>query len=47
VTVGSSQIHGNGVGMQSTGGGSLRSYSNNQVTGNQTTGSFTGSASLQ
>jgi hypothetical protein len=47
VTVGSSQILGNGVGMQSAGGGSLRSYSNNQVTGNQTTGNFTGSVGLQ
>jgi hypothetical protein len=47
VTVGSSQILGNGVGMQSAGGGSLRTYSNNQVTGNQTTGSFTGSVGLQ
>jgi hypothetical protein len=47
VTVGSSLIRGNGVGMQSAGGGSLSSYSNNHVTGNQTTGSFTGSVGLQ
>jgi hypothetical protein len=47
VTVGSSEIHGNGVGMQSAGGGSLRTYSNNQVTGNQTPGNFTGSVGLQ
>jgi len=47
VTVGSTQIGGNGVGMQSAGGGGLRSYSNNQVMGNQTTGNFTGSVGLQ
>ncbi len=46
VTVGSTQIGGNGVGMQSVGGGALLTYSNNQLTGNATNGSFTGSASL-
>ena len=47
VTVGSSLIHGNNVGVTAIGGASLLSYSNNQVTGNNSNGSFTGSAVLQ
>jgi hypothetical protein len=47
VTVGSSVIYDNAIGMQATGGASLLSYGNNQVTGNASNGSFTGPASLQ
>ena len=47
VTVGSSMIRGNIVGVTAIGGASLLSYSNNQVTGNNSNGSFTGSAGLQ
>ena len=46
VTVGSSVLYGNNVAAQATGGASLLSYSNNQVTGNVTNGSFTATASL-
>jgi hypothetical protein len=47
VTVGCSVLYGNGTGLQASGGGSLLSYSNNQVTGNVTNGSFTGPALLR
>ena len=47
VTVGSTMIRGNNVGVNAIGGASLLSYSNNQVTGNISNGSFTGSATLQ
>jgi hypothetical protein len=47
VTVGYSILYGNGTGLQASGGGSLLSYSNNQVTGNVTNGSFTGTALLR
>ena len=47
VTVGSSMIYANAIGMQATGGAGLLSYGNNQVTGNASNGSFTGTASLQ
>jgi hypothetical protein len=47
VTVGNSVLYGNGSGMQATGGGILFSYSNNQVAGNGTNGSFTGTAVLR
>ena len=48
VTVGSTVIYGNNVALEAVGGGSLLTYSNNQVTGNVTNGSgFTGSATLQ
>ena len=47
VTVGSSVIYNNAIGIQATGGGSLLSYGNNQVTRNATNGSFTGTAGLQ
>ena len=46
VTVGSSVLYGNNVAAQATGGAGLLSYANNQVTGNVTNGSFTGTASL-
>ncbi len=46
VTVGSSVLYGNTVAAQATGGAGLLSYSNNQVTGNATDGSFTAAASL-
>jgi hypothetical protein len=46
VTVGNSMLYGNAIGIQATGGASLLSYSNNQVTGNVTNGSFTAAASL-
>jgi hypothetical protein len=35
------------IGIQATGGAGLLSYRNNQVTGNASNGSFTGTASLQ
>jgi hypothetical protein len=41
VTIGSSQIRGNGTGLQSISGGVLLSYANNQVTGNGSNGNFT------
>jgi hypothetical protein len=47
VTVGSTVIFGNDVGVTALGGASLFSYSNNQVTGNTSNGSFTGGAGLQ
>jgi hypothetical protein len=47
VTVGSTVIFGNNVGLTAVGGASLLSYSNNQVTGNNSNGSFTGGAGLQ
>ena len=47
VTVGRSMIRGNIVGVTAIGGASLLSYSNNQVTGNNSNGSFTGGAGLQ
>jgi hypothetical protein len=47
VTVGSSLLRGNAIGIQATGGASLFSYGNNHVTGNASNGSFTGTASLQ
>jgi hypothetical protein len=46
VTVGSSMLRANAVGLQAIGGGGLLSYGNNQVTGNASNGSFTGTASL-
>ena len=45
-TVGSSVLYGNTIAAQATGGAGLLSYSNNQVTGNATDGSFTSAASL-
>jgi hypothetical protein len=47
VTVGSSLLRGNAIGIQATGGASLLSYGNNQMTGNASNGSFTGGATLQ
>jgi hypothetical protein len=47
VTVGSSMLRANAIGIQATGGAGLLSYGNNQVTGNASNGSFTGTASLQ
>jgi hypothetical protein len=47
VTVGSTLIYHNNVGVDAVGGASLLSYSNNQVTGNISNGSFTGGAALQ
>jgi hypothetical protein len=46
VTVGSSVLYGNNVAAQATGGAGLLSYGNNQVTGNASNGSFTGTASF-
>jgi hypothetical protein len=46
VTVGSSMLRANAIGLQAIGGGGLLSYGNNQVTGNASNGSFTGTASL-
>ena len=39
-------LYGDNIAAQATGGASLLSYSNNQVTGNVTNGSFTATASL-
>jgi hypothetical protein len=47
VTVGSSMLRANAIGIQATGGAGLLSYGNNQVTGNASNGSFTGGATLQ
>ncbi len=47
VTLGSSVLYANAIGIQATGGAGLLSYGNNQVTGNASNGSFTGTASLQ
>jgi hypothetical protein len=46
VTVGSSVLYANAIGIQAAGGGALLTYGNNQVTGNAANGSFTGTASL-
>jgi Pro-kumamolisin, activation domain/Divergent InlB B-repeat domain len=46
VTVGSSMLYGNTIAAQATGGAGLLSYSNNQVTGNVSNGSFTAATSL-
>jgi hypothetical protein len=46
VTADRSQVSANGVGLQSAGGGSLLTYSNNQVMDNGTNGSFTGTIGL-
>ena len=46
VTVGSSMLRSNAVGIQATGGAGLLSYGNNQVTGNASNGNFTGAAAL-
>jgi hypothetical protein len=47
VTVASSTLLANGIGVQAAGGASLLSYDNNQVAGNASNGSFTGTAGLQ
>jgi hypothetical protein len=47
VTVGSSMLRANAIGIQATGGSSLLTYGNNQVTANAANGSFTGTASFQ
>ena len=47
VIVGSSTLYANAIGIQATGGASLLTDGNNQVTGNASNGSFTGTASLQ
>jgi hypothetical protein len=47
VTVASSMLRANAIGIQATGGASLLSYGNNEVTGNASNGSFTGTAGLQ
>jgi Divergent InlB B-repeat domain len=47
VTVGSSLLRGNAIGIQATGGASLLTYGNNQVSGNAANGSFTGGATPQ
>jgi hypothetical protein len=44
--VGSSVLYANAIGIQATGGASLLSYGNNQVTGNASNGSFSGGATL-
>ena len=46
VTVDSSGLYGNVIAAQATSGAGLLSYSNNQVAGNATNGSFTGTTSL-
>jgi hypothetical protein len=46
-TVASSMLLANAIGIQATGGASLLSYGNNQVSGNASNGSFTGLAGLQ
>jgi hypothetical protein len=46
VTVGSSMLRSNAIGIQAVGGASLLSYGNNHVTGNASNGSFTGGATL-
>jgi hypothetical protein len=46
VSVGSSLLRGNAIGIQAAGGASLLGYGNNHVTGNASNGSFTGTASL-
>jgi hypothetical protein len=47
VTVGSSMLRANAIGLQAIGGAGLLSYGNNQVTDNAANGSFTGTASLR
>ena len=47
VIVNGSTLYANAVGIQATGGASLLTNSNNQVTGNASNGSFTGTAGLQ
>jgi hypothetical protein len=47
VTVGSSLLDRNAVAAQSTGGGGLLSYMNNQLTGNGSNGSFSGTSALR
>jgi hypothetical protein len=47
VTVESSQIYGNGVGLQSIGGGAVLSHLDNDVSGNTSDGAFTGSTGSQ
>jgi hypothetical protein len=47
VTVGSSLLRGNAIGIQAAGGAGLLSYGNNHVIGNASNGSFTGGATLQ
>jgi hypothetical protein len=47
VTVGGSMLRSNAIGIQATGGAGLLSYGNNDVTGNASNGSFTGTASFQ
>jgi hypothetical protein len=47
VTVGSSLLRKNAIGIQATGGAALLSYGNNQMTGNAANGSFTGGATLR
>jgi hypothetical protein len=46
VIVGGSTLYANAIGIQATGGASLLTDANNQVTGNASNGSFTGTASL-
>jgi hypothetical protein len=47
VTVGSSMLRTNAIGIQATGGASLLTYGNNQVTGNAANGTFSGGATPQ
>jgi probable HAF family extracellular repeat protein len=47
VTVASSTLLANGIGIQAAGSASLLSYDNNQVAGNVSNGSFTGTAGFQ
>jgi hypothetical protein len=47
VIVSGSTLYANATGIQATGGASLLTNSNNQVTGNASNGSFTGAAGLQ
>ncbi len=46
ITIGSSMLYANAIGIQATGGAGLLTYGNNQVTGNAANGSFTGTAGL-
>jgi hypothetical protein len=46
VTLGNSMLHANAIGIQATSGAGLLTYGNNQVTGNASNGSFTGTAGL-
>jgi hypothetical protein len=47
VIVNGSTVYANAIGIQATGGASLLTNSNNQVAGNASNGSFTGTAGLQ